>query len=114
VLKPGGVFLARTFVRAHIWRRTTVEVHADRLEHLALLIFPHFPGVKIGQNSPCLVAFFAPLNVAGDTFVRYNLARAIYRHTVCPMLNLPGLGFESLPLTTNDHFAANDSIFATK
>jgi hypothetical protein len=57
---------------------------------------------------------FRTVNLAMDSFVRYQFARAIYRRTVCPVLNLLGLGLERLKLTSNDQFTANYSVRAVK
>jgi hypothetical protein len=54
------------------------------------------------------------VNLALDTFVRYQTARRIYRMTVCPVLNLLGFGLERLRLTSNDQFTTNYSVRAVK
>jgi SAM-dependent methyltransferase len=111
VLKPGGIFLASApafaprFADSEQWRFTRTG--------LSTLLSP-FSRVEIVAELSSVGSVFRTLNLAGDTFVRYHPARAIYRYTACPILNLLGLGFESLHLTTNDQFAANYSIFATK
>jgi len=111
VLKPGGVFLASApgfapgFADTEQWRFTRTG--------LRTLLSP-FSRVEIVPELSSVGSVFRTLNLAGDAFVRYNLARTVYRHTACPILNLLGLGFETLHLTTNDQFAANYSILATK
>ena len=47
------------------------------------------------------------MNLALDTFVRYEKARWVYRRTACPLLNILGLAVEKLKLTSNDQFTAN-------
>jgi hypothetical protein len=54
------------------------------------------------------------VNLALDTFVRYETARWIYRRTGCPLLNVFGLAVEKLNLTSNDQFTANYSVFAVR
>ncbi len=54
------------------------------------------------------------MNLGLDSFVRYDLARHLYRLTVSPMLNLLGLGLERLKLTANDQFTTNFSVRAVK
>jgi SAM-dependent methyltransferase len=111
LLKPGGVFLASVascaprFVDEERWRFLPLG--------LKTMLEP-FSTVEIVAELDSLRSMIRTVNLALDTFVRYNSARRIYRLSICPMLNLLGLGFESLHLTSNDRFAANFSVRAVK
>jgi hypothetical protein len=54
------------------------------------------------------------VNLGLDTFVRYEVARKVYRHSLCPLLNVLGLGLERMKLTANTQFTANFSVRAVK
>jgi SAM-dependent methyltransferase len=111
VLKPGGTLLASipacapSFNEYERWRFTRAG--------LSELLSPFF-GVEIVPELCSVGSVFRTVNLAMDSFVRYQFARAIYRRTVCPVLNLLGLGLERLKLTSNDQFTANYSVRAVK
>jgi len=111
VLKPGGVFLASVascaprFVDEERWRFLPLG--------LKTMLEP-FSTVEIVAELDSLRSMIRTVNLALDTFVRYDSARRIYRLSMCPLLNLLGLGFERLNLTSNDRFAANFSVRAVK
>jgi SAM-dependent methyltransferase len=110
-LKPGGVLLASfagctpRFVDDERWRftpsglRTTLEP---------------FEEVEIVPELHSVAGLIRTVNLGLDTFVRYNSARRAYRLTICPVLNLLGLGLEGMNLTTNDQFTTNFSVRAVK
>jgi SAM-dependent methyltransferase len=110
-LKPGGVLLASVasftprIVDEERWRFTR--------SGLRLMLSP-FARVEIVPELYSVGSVFRTLNLAFETFVRYNFARSIYRRTACPLLNLLGLGFEKLKLTSNDQFTSNYSVLAIK
>ncbi|MGA9497587.1 MAG: class I SAM-dependent methyltransferase [Terriglobales bacterium] len=111
VLKPGGVLLASVaacaprFVQEERWRFTAPGLRA--------LLSP-FAKVEIVPELYSPGSVIRTMNLALDTFVRYNSARWVYRRTACPLLNGLGLAVEKLNLTTNDQFTANYSILACK
>ncbi len=111
VLKPSGVLLASApsfaprFVDEECWRFTRRGLSS---------MLSLFSEVKIVPELYSVGSFCRALNLVGDTFVRFRFARSIYRRTACPILNLLGLGVEKLNLTSNEQFAANYSVFATK
>ena len=111
VLKPGGRFLASVpscaprFGEEERWRFTR--------SGLRFVLSP-FSEIEIIPELYSVGSVFRTLNLAFDTFVRFNFARSVYRHTACPIVNLLGLGFENLKLTSNDQFASNYSVLATK
>jgi SAM-dependent methyltransferase len=111
VLRPGGVLLASfaacapRFVDEERWRFT----HSG----LRLILKP-FATLAIVPELYSVGGLIRTVNVGLDTFVRYKGARLAYRLTVCPFLNLLGLGFEKLKLTSNDQFTPNYSVKAVK
>jgi SAM-dependent methyltransferase len=111
LLKPGGVFLASVpscaprFADVERWRFLPAGLRT---------MLKSFSEVEIVAELDSLCSMVRTVNLALDTFVRYNSARRIYRHTLCPLLNFLGLGFERLNLTSNDRFAANFSVRAVK
>jgi SAM-dependent methyltransferase len=111
VLKPGGVLLASVaacaprFVDEERWRFTRTGLQS---------VLAPFAEVEIVPEVYSVGGVVRTVNLAADTFVRYRLARSIYRHTGCVLLNLLGLGAEKLNLTSNDQFTANYSAIARK
>jgi SAM-dependent methyltransferase len=111
LLKPGGVLLASVpscaprFADEERWRFLP--------SGLRTMLEP-FSTVEIVAELDSLRSMIRTVNLALDTFVRYSSARRIYRLSMCPMLNLLGLGFERLHITSNDRFAANFSVRAVK
>lgn len=110
-LKPGGAFMASVaafaprFVGEECWRFLPTG--------LSTILAP-FATVEIIPELSSLGSVVRALNLAVNTFARYELVRSVWRRTGCPVLNLLGLGLENLQLTSNDQFAANYSVFATK
>jgi SAM-dependent methyltransferase len=111
VLKPGGVLLASfaacapRFADNEFWRFTA--------SGLRLLLEP-FETVEIVPELHSVAGLIRTVNLALDTFVRYEIARRAYRLAVCPILNLAGLGLQALRLTANDQFTTNYSVRAEK
>ncbi len=111
VLKPGGVLLASfpacapRFRDNELWRFTASGVR--------LLLEP-FETVEIVPELHSIAGLVRTLNLGLDTFARYDIVRRVYRLTLCPILNLAGLGFEGLQLTANDEFTTNYSVRAEK
>jgi SAM-dependent methyltransferase len=111
LLKPGGVFLvsapacAPRFSDAERWRFLP--------SGLRTMLEP-FSTVEIVAELDSLLSMIRTVNLALDTFVRYNSARRVYRLSICPLLNVLGLVVEKLNLTSNDQFAANFSVRAVK
>jgi SAM-dependent methyltransferase len=111
VLKPGGVLLASfaactpRFVDDERWRFTPTG--------LGTILEP-FARVDVIPELHSVAGLIRTLNLGLDMFVRYELARSIYRLTVSPMLNCLGLGLERMNLTHNDQFTTNYSVMASK
>jgi SAM-dependent methyltransferase len=110
-LRPGGVLLASVaefaprFNDAERWRFTPLGIRT---------ILAPFEKVEIAPEVYSIGGVLRALNVAGNTFARYDTARAAYRCTLCPLLNLLGLALEKLSLTSSDAFTGNYSVRATK
>ena len=111
VLKPGGVFLASVaacapiFAEGEYWRFTRPGLRT---------LLNSFAQVEIVPELYSAGSVVRTLNLAMDSFVHYSSARWLYRRTICPLVNLFGLGIEKLKLTSNDQFTANYSVLARK
>jgi len=111
VLKPGGVLLASfaactpRFVDDERWRFTP--------SGLRTLLEP-FAVVDIIPELHSISSLVRTINLGLDAFVRYEIARRVYRRTLSPMLNLLGLWLERMKLTSNDQFTTNFSVKAVK
>ncbi len=111
VLKPGGVLFASVpacaprFVEHELWRFTR--------RGLLKMLAP-FAQVDIVPELYSLSSFLRTINLAMNSFAHYEAARAVYRRTMCPVVNVLGLALEGLRLTSNDQFTANYSVFAVK
>jgi SAM-dependent methyltransferase len=111
VLKPGGVLLASLvacaprFVEEELWRFTRPG--------LSRMLAP-FAQVEIVPELYSVSSVLRTINLATNVFLHYEAARAVFRRTVCPLINVLGLAMEGMRLTTNDQFTANYSVFAVK
>ncbi|MFZ3341918.1 MAG: class I SAM-dependent methyltransferase [Terriglobales bacterium] len=111
VLKPGGALLASfaactpRAVDDERWRFTPTGLRS---------ILEPFAKVDIVPELHSVAGLVRTVNLALDTFVRYQAARCVYRFTMSPMLNCMGLGLEAMNLTRNDQFTTNFSVMALK
>ena len=111
VLKPDGTFMASvpscapSFGDGERWRFLPAGLRT---------VLEPFSTVEIVPELDSLCSMIRFTNLALDTFVRYKLARRLYRLSVCPVLNLLGLGSGRLNLTSNSQFTANLSVRAVK
>ena len=111
VLKPGGCLLASLasfaprFVDDERWRFTPAGIR---------LVFSPFANVNIVPELSNIGSFLRTINLAMNAFLPWSFARFAYNWTIGPILNILGLGLESLRLTRGDQFAANYSVRATK
>ena len=111
VLKPRGALimsvasLAPRFVDDECWRFTPKAISA---------ILSSFSQVTIVPELSSIGGIVRTMNLALNTFARYKSLRVLSSVTVCPLLNLLGLGLEALKVTDNDQFAPNYSVFAVK
>jgi SAM-dependent methyltransferase len=111
VLKPGGVLLASfaactpRIVEEERWRFTGPGLRD---------LLSDFSRVEVVPELYSVGSVIRTVNLALDTFVRYESARWIYRRTGCPLLNVFGLAMEKLNLTSNDQFTSNYSVLAVR
>jgi SAM-dependent methyltransferase len=111
VLKPGGVLLAS--VAACTPRVVEEELWRFMRPGLLTMLAP-FAQVEIAPELYSASSVLRTINLALNSFVRYEAVRAVSRRTVCPIINILGLAFEGLRVTSNDQFTANYSVFAVK
>jgi len=111
VLKPGGLLLmsvaavAPRFVNEEHWRFMPAGIrHA----------LAAFSKVEISPEVYSLGGLCRTLNVALNSFAKYGVVRKVFSVTICPALNLLGIGLEWLRLTENDQFTPNYSVLARK
>lgn len=111
LLKPGGILLASfaactpRIVEEERWRFTGPGLRD---------LLSDFSKVNVVPELYSVGSVIRTVNLALDTFVRYESARWVYRRTGCPLLNVFGLAMEKLNLTSNDQFTANYSVLAVK
>jgi SAM-dependent methyltransferase len=111
VLRPSGVLLASVpgcaprFADDEKWRFTPSGLRS---------VLSPFARVEILPEVSNLGSMLRMTNLAVNAFLPWKSIRSAYNSTICPALNLLGLGLESLSPTTSDQFAANYSIRATK
>jgi SAM-dependent methyltransferase len=110
-LRPGGILLASfasfspRFGEDERWRFMPSGIKT---------LLEAFAFVEILPELNSLGSLIRSVNVALDGFVKYPAARNIYRHSLCPLLNLAGLAVGRLGVTSNTQFAANFSVRAVK
>jgi SAM-dependent methyltransferase len=111
VLKPGGSLLmsvaacAPRFVQEECWRYTPRGVRA---------VLSKFSAVTIMPETSSMGGLFRTANLAIHTLAHFSTLRKLLELSLCPSLNLAGLALEKLRLTSNDQFAANYSVLASK
>jgi SAM-dependent methyltransferase len=111
VLKPGGwlmLSVPSVFPRdsdGECWRFFPAALH-----HLLAA----FTQIEVVPEGGSVTGFFRTVNACLNIVFRYPRIRTVYRHTVCPVLNLSGVMLERISRSTNDQFAANYSVRACK
>jgi SAM-dependent methyltransferase len=111
VLKPAGTLLASfaaltpTVGDDERWRFTPAGLNS---------ILAPFAKVDIVPELHSVGGLIRTVNLALDTFARYEFARKVYRLTASPLLNCLGLALEGMNLTRNDQFTTNYSVMAVK
>jgi len=111
VLKPGGKLLmsvpafAPRFGDDQRWTFTPKGI----TETLAL-----FRAVEIVPELSSVGGLIRTANLAVNTMARYEPVRKAVQVTICPLLNLLGMGLEELRLTKGDQFTPNYSVRAVK
>ena len=93
------------FVDDEHWRFTPSGIQA--VLHL-------FGQITIVPETSSVGGLLRAINLGLHAFAHFGPLRTIYEFTVCPLINLIGLGFERLRISGNDQFTANYSVLATK
>jgi SAM-dependent methyltransferase len=110
VLKPGGRFLLSVPSAAPVtgedrWRMLPTGLRS---------LLAGFQRIEIVPEGSSVAGLFRTVNACLDIFVRYPAARFIYRHSLCPLLNLAGAWLEKLAGSRNEEFTVNYSVLAQK
>lgn len=111
VLKPNG-FLFLSAPSACV-RDSSEECWRFLPAALRLMLQP-FREIEIVPEGGSVAGLFRTLNISLDIFVRYPALRALYRITVCPLINVLGKALERLSGSRNDQFTVNYSVLARK
>jgi SAM-dependent methyltransferase len=110
VLKPGGRLLlsvpsAAPDAGEESWRLLPAGLRT---------LLSAFRNVAIVAEGGSVAGLFRTANVCFDIFARYPAARFVYRHTVCPVVNIVGALLDNLSGRRNEQFAVNYSALAEK
>jgi SAM-dependent methyltransferase len=110
VLKPGGKLLLSVPSSApdageESWRLLPTGLRS---------LLAAFRNVAVVAEGGSVAGLFRTANVCFDIFVRYPAARFVYRHTVCPVVNLAGALLDHLSGRRNQQFTVNYSVLAEK
>lgn len=111
VLKPKGVLLmsvvscAPRFGDDEHWRYTPSGIRE---------LLRSFSTTTITPETLSVGGLLRTINLGVHTFAHFRLLRRMCELTICPCINLIGLGFEKLRVTENDQFAPNYSVIAFK
>jgi SAM-dependent methyltransferase len=111
VLRPGGVLLLSVPSACPIdageecWRF---------LPHGLRHLLAEFTRVDARAEGGSVAGFFRTVNTCCDIFVRFPAARSVYRHSVCPLVNLTGALLEKFSGGRNQQFAVNYSVLAER
>jgi SAM-dependent methyltransferase len=111
VLKPGGMLLmsvaavAPRFVDEEHWRFTPRGI---------LSTLSSFRKIEVIPETYSGGGLIRTVNVFMNSFAHFGLLRRLTELSLCPLLNLVGLGIEGLNLTHNEQFTPNYSVLAMK
>jgi SAM-dependent methyltransferase len=111
VLKRGGVLLgsmpavAPRFTEDEYWRFTPTGIRS---------LLSAFARVDVIPETSSAAGLLRTANLALDAFGRGKIARKIIALTLCPGINLLGLGLESIGSSIRDRFTPNYSVRAVK
>jgi SAM-dependent methyltransferase len=111
VLRPGGCLWLSV---PTIWLRDADEECWRFLPHGLRHLLSAFSHVEVLPEGGSIVGFFRTINACLDVFVRSVGLRKIFRHTLCPVINLSGLLLDRFSGSKNDQFVANYSVRAIK
>ncbi len=110
-LKPGGALLAS--VAACLPRVATEEYWRFTPSGVQSMLSP-FAKIEVQPEVSNVGNYFRLTNLAFNSLLPWTPVREAYNLLVCPIVNLIGLGLESLELTKNDEFASGYSVLAIK
>jgi SAM-dependent methyltransferase len=111
VLKSGGILLisvaavAPRFADEEHWRFTPPGVR---------LTLSSFRKIEVIPETYSGGGLIRMINVFVHSFARFRWLRRLTELTLCPLLNLIGLGIEGLNLTHNEQFTPNYSVLVVK
>lgn len=111
VLKPEGFFMgsfgatAPRFGDDECWRYLPRGLRS---------LFSSFSQVSVIPEVSSIGGFCRLLNLGFRDFLRFRALQSVYGLSVCPLLNLVGLGLEKAHLTSNDVWTGNYSVIAVK
>jgi SAM-dependent methyltransferase len=111
VLRPGGRFLLSVPAAClmdgdeECWRFLPAGLRQ---------VLGDFARVQVVAEGSSMAGFFRTVNACLDVFVRYRAARFVYRHSICPVMNLAGALLEGLSGGRNQQFTTNYSVLAEK
>lgn len=111
VLKPGGILLmsvaavAPRFVDQEHWRFTPSGI---------LSTLSSFRKIEVIPETYSGGGLIRTLNVFMHSLAHFGLLRRLTELSLCPLLNLVGLGVEGMKLTKNEQFTPNYSVLALK
>lgn len=111
VLRPRGVlfasvpFVAPTFAPFERWRFSR--------EGIRTLMAP-FERMEIVPEVHSLGGLLRSLHLGAGFLLRYQAIRALYRYSLCPVVNLLGRAVEGMHLTSDESFTPNYSVRAVK
>jgi SAM-dependent methyltransferase len=110
VLKPGGKFLLSVPSAApdpgeESWRLLPTGLRS---------LLAGFQRVEVVAEGGSIAGLFRTVNVCCEIFARHAAAQFVYRHTLCPLVNLTGLSLDYLSGRRNEQFAVNYSVLAEK
>jgi SAM-dependent methyltransferase len=110
VLKPGGKLLLSVPSAAPDAGEESWRLLPTGLRNMLAA----FRDVAVVAEGGSVAGLFRTVNVCFDIFVRYPAARFVYRHSVCPAVNLAGALLDELSGRRNEQFAVNYSVLAEK
>jgi SAM-dependent methyltransferase len=111
VLKPGGCLMmsvasvAPRFGDDECWRFTPKGIRE---------ILSGFSQITIAPELLSLGGLIRTMNLAASTLAGFRTLKSATQLTICPLLNLVGLGFEALQITNDTQFTPNYSVLAIK
>jgi SAM-dependent methyltransferase len=104
VLKPGGHLMLSV---PSLCPRDAGEECWRFLPAIVRELLRGFNEAEVVPEGGSVTGWFRTINAGLNIFVRYRLARWLFRRTLCPVVNLAGAFFEAVSGNRNDQLAAN-------